>query len=154
MAGSLLPSLFRLRTEELDPQFWIATAQGDVNVRAVQVPLVHWIVGAIRPRVLVELGSADSLSYAALCHAVERLALGTRCCAVTGRDDGAGAGCAGQALDDGSIDLLHLDGPLIDEAVRQAFETWLPKLSNRAVVLLHGIAGQHGDAGVRRSGTR
>ena len=76
-----LSSLLELNAEGFDP---LLSAGVEAGAWAVQVPLVHWIVGAIRPRVLVELGSADSLSYAALCHAVERLALGTRCCAVTG----------------------------------------------------------------------
>jgi len=131
------------------------------------VPFAFWVMEATRPATFVELGTHTGVSYMAFCQAAKILALPTRCFAVDTwlGDEHAGfygeevyasvsehneqnyAGFsklirgtfdeAASQFADGSIDLLHIDGPHTYEAVKHDFETWLPKLSSRGVVLFH-----------------
>jgi len=131
------------------------------------IPFAFWLIEAHRPRVLVELGSHHGVSYFAFCQAVEKLGLDTRCFAVDTWKGDEHAGFYDESVFekvkahnetqysgfsrlvrstfddalsyfiDGSIDLLHIDGLHTLEAVRHDFETWLPKLSERAVVVMH-----------------
>lgn len=134
---------------------------------AGHIPFGMFIVDIVRPGLLVELGAYAGVSFGAFCQAVKGLGLETRCHAVdTWRgDDQTGYYGAetladlkahvethyrefahliestfDQALDrfeDGTIDLLHIDGHHAYESVRHDFESWLPKMSARGVVLLH-----------------
>ena len=131
------------------------------------VPFAHWIVAACRPRVLVELGTHNGVSYAAFCEALARFGGDSRAYAVDTWQGDEHAGHYGDEVywnlrhfhderfagfsellrctfedalpyfADGSVDLLHIDGFHTYEAVRGDFEAWRPKLSDRAVVLFH-----------------
>ena len=48
---------------------------------------------------------------------------------------------------DGTIDLLHINGMQTYESVKHAFDSWLPKLSEKSVVLLHDINAKEGSLG-------
>jgi predicted O-methyltransferase YrrM len=143
-------------------------------------PFAYWLMDAIRPRVVVELGTHFGYSYFVFCEAVVRLGLETRTFALDSweGDDQAGLytedvyefvsrtnerefaefstllrGYFDESLDkidDGTIDLLHIDGRHGYEDVRHDFESWLPKLSPRAVVLFHDITEHQEGFGVWR----
>ena len=143
-------------------------------------PFAFWLMGALRPRTFVELGTHSGFSYFAFCQAVQRLQLETRCYAVDTWKGDEHAGFYGEEVfrevcnqndrrysafsslihssfddasrhfADGSIDLLHIDGRHFFDDVKHDFETWRAKLSNRAVVLFHDTNVRERDFGVFR----
>jgi hypothetical protein len=144
------------------------------------VPFGMYLVDLLRPASIVELGTRNGISYCAFCQAVERLGIVAECVAVDSWKGDAHTGAYGPSVlaelrlhhdplyggfsrlqqgtfDDAardfaprSIDLLHIDGLHTYEAVQHDFETWLPKMSPRGVVLLHDIAERDRDFGVWR----
>jgi len=131
------------------------------------VPFAFWLIEAHRPRCVVELGCHYGVSYFAFCQAVQAIGLNARCYGVDTwkGDNHAGLydesvfrevdahnsalysgfsrlvrSTFDQALEhfsDGEIDLLHIDGHHSFESVLHDFESWLPKLSDRAIVVMH-----------------
>ena len=131
------------------------------------VPFALWIIDQIKPRTYVELGTHYGMSYFAFCQAILEAELCTKTFAVDTwqGDDHAGFydesvyksvsaynssnykefstllrmtfNDAVKEFEDGSIDLLHIDGRHGYEDVKEDFYTWLPKLSDRALVIFH-----------------
>ena len=67
---------------ELDPLFWRSDRCGVESAWHGHVPFAHWVVRALEPRCIVELGTHNGVSYAAFCRAAQREGLGARCFAV------------------------------------------------------------------------
>jgi O-antigen biosynthesis protein len=131
------------------------------------IPFAAWLMKTLQPDTFVELGTHTGNSYFAFCQAAKEAELNTKCFAVDtwAGDEHAGfyddfifpdvfnhnqsnyaefssllRMTFDEALakfDDGSIDLLHIDGLHTYEAVKHDFESWLPKLRRGAVVLFH-----------------
>ncbi len=143
-------------------------------------PFAFWLIDAVKPATLVELGTHRGFSFFAFCQAVARLNLSARCFAVDSwkGDEHSGfydddlfnqvndynndryssfaqlvRATFDEALDHfstHSIDLLHIDGRHRYADIRHDFESWLPKLSPDAVVLFHDIMVRRDDFGVWR----
>ena len=147
------------------------------------------LVALIRPRLLAELGTDRGESYFAFCQSVAENTTATRCFAIDTWQGDEQAGqydettfaqvdahnrahyesfsilmrcsfdAALESFSDASIDLLHLDGLHLEEAVRHDLNNWLPKVRPGGILLLHDVNVRNGDFGVwkiweelRRSG--
>ncbi|WBU63770.1 class I SAM-dependent methyltransferase [Paracoccus aerodenitrificans] len=155
----------------------------DYNAKSAwteHLPFAFWIIQALRPRSLVELGTHLGTSYFGFCQAVARFSTDTACYSVDTWQGDEHAGFYGNEVydtvkaynhanfsgfstlvrstfqdalpyfTDGSIDLLHIDGCHSYEAVRSDFQSWLPKLSDRGIVLMHDTNVRERDFGVFR----
>jgi O-antigen biosynthesis protein len=131
------------------------------------LPFAAWLIKQTAPKVLVELGTHYGHSYFSFCQSVADSGMLTKCYAVDTWEGDEHAGQYGVDIfagvsqyneenyssfsrllkmtfdeaasnfADGSVDILHIDGLHTYEAVRHDFETWLPKLSSRAIVVFH-----------------
>lgn len=141
-------------------------------------PFAAWIVDAVRPRTITELGTHWGFSFFTFSEAVRRLGIPSSTFALDTWEGEEHAGRYGEEVfdfvrgvietryssfatmlrgyfddsverfADGSIDLLHIDGRHRLEDVTHDFETWLPKVSDRGVVLFHDVCEHRDDFGV------
>ena len=142
------------------------------------VPFGAWLIASAEPKTLFELGSHRGMSYAAFCQTIQSSRLVTKCFAVDTWQGDEHAGFYGDEIyrdladfnarhfsgfsslmrmrfdeaanyfAERSVDVLHIDGLHTYEAVKLDFETWLPKLSDSAVVLFHDTNIRDKDFGV------
>ena len=129
------------------------------------IPFANFLVSALRPSLIVELGVFTGGSFSTFCQAALFLDLPTIVVGIDhfqgdasahGLDDSAIANIArflpaypnarlirlpfDEAVTDfvgESINLLHIDGNHSYESVKHDYETWLPKLAPEGVVLFH-----------------
>jgi predicted O-methyltransferase YrrM len=138
-----------------------------------------WLVEKLAPRVIVELGTHSGYSYFSMCQAVDQNNIDTRCYAVDTwqgdehagfYDDSVYDGVIAkniqyqsfstllrkrfdEALEDfpdGAIDLLHIDGRHFYDDVKEDFESYIPKLSPKAIVLFHDVTVEERGFGVKQ----
>jgi hypothetical protein len=133
----------------------------------------------MKPNRIVELGTHYGFSYFSFCQAVAVNCLSTDCFAVDtwAGDEHAGYyddivystveeenkkyssfstllrktfAEALEDIEDNSVDILHVDGRHFYDDVKEDFLSWVPKLSNRAVVLFHDTEVRERGFGVWR----
>ena len=138
------------------------------------------LIAAAQPSLIVELGTHWGESYFTFCQTVEEHGLSSLCYAVDHWLGDEHAGQYGEevfddvsqyneryytqfsylvrkSFDDAlsqfaedSIDLLHIDGLHTYEAVSHDFNSWLPKVKQGGIILIHDICSKHQDFGVWR----
>ncbi|MGH6824164.1 class I SAM-dependent methyltransferase [Methyloceanibacter sp.] len=143
-------------------------------------PFAFWLIDKARPRTIVELGTYRGVSYLTFCQAVQELGLSATCRAIDTWTGDEHTGFYGEEIfsqlkeyhdnhysgfsklirstfadgldsfSEQSIDVLHIDGLRFYDDVLEDFDSWLPKLSKSAVVLLHNTNEDKSDFGVAR----
>lgn len=143
------------------------------------IPFAYYLTKNHQPKIFVELGTHKGDSYCSFCQAVEKFGVSCKCFAVDNwkGDDHSKQYSENiyselsqynelytdfstliksdfdEALDrfeNGSIDLLHIDGFHTYDAVKNDFYTWKSKLSKSAIVLFHDICVKDPDFGVHK----
>ncbi len=152
----------------------------DVTSWHGHIPFAFAIVNMVLPKIFVELGVHKGDSYCSFCQAVKKAETDCKCYGVDTWKGDEHAGEydesvfnglkeyhdpeygnfstlikktfdeANSLFDDNSIDILHIDGLHTYEAVKHDFETWLPKMSSKGIVLFHDIHVYERDFGVWR----
>jgi predicted O-methyltransferase YrrM len=143
-------------------------------------PFACWLIQNLKPKIFVELGTHHGDSYFAFCQVISESGLNTKCFAVDSwagdkhtkiyedeiypkvksfNDDNFSSfsnlekrllNDAISLFEDRSIDLLHIDNLHTYEAVKNIFNSWLPKMAPGGVILFHDTQVFRDDFGVHR----
>lgn len=163
----LLNASLSMVPEDILPSAWLG-----------HVPFAFWVVEEARPDILVELGTHNGTSFLGFCQAIKERGVRTKAFAVDTWEGDEHAGHYGEEVftrldqlvqakyaefaqlmrmrfddampnfSEGSIDLLHIDGLHTYDAVKHDFDTWLPKMSRRGVVIFHDTMVREREFGV------
>jgi hypothetical protein len=138
------------------------------------LPFARDLIGSLRPSILVELGTHYGESYFGFCQSVAESSVRCTCYGVDTWEADGEAGFYGdeafmdvqeynhknyasfstllrmtfdQAVtqfQDGSLDILHIDGLHTYDAVAHDFKVWFPKLRPGGTMLLHDVEVRRG----------
>lgn len=141
------------------------------------LPFAYDIVEAIRPKIVVELGVYNGLSFFAFCQSmiendIDGVAYAIDCWEGDEHTDAYDESIfldvqkharenyrgitylmkmffneALQHFNDDSIDLLHIDGFHTYDAVKEDFESWYPKVRPGGIILFHDVMARLKDFG-------
>ena len=144
------------------------------------VPVAQWLIEKQKPDVVVELGTHYGVSFFSMCEAAAISAPDCFLYAIDTWKGDSQAGnynesvynmvnahhhlChkqrsrlvrstfmeAAEHFPECSIDLLHIDGLHTYSAVKEDFDTWLPKMKENGTILFHDWNVREGDFGVWR----
>lgn len=160
--------------------FWFPNLSSVGSGWAEHAPFAFWLMEALRPKVFVELGTHKGYSFSAFCQAALEVRTQVRCYAVDTWQGDEHAGFYGDKIydevfafiearyssfarmvrstfddalvhfEDGTVDLLHIDGRHHYEDASHDYTSWIPKLAPNAVVLFHDINVRERNFGVYR----
>ena len=163
-----------------DEYFWEPLRLVQPGAWSGHLAIAFWLVKVVQPRIFVELGTHSGNSYSAFCQAISQFGLPSRAYAVDTWKGDEQAGMYGESVfqdlnafnqnhfgrfsrlvrstfddarpyfEDGSIDLLHIDGLHTYDAVRHDFETWKSAASPSAVIVFHDVNVRETEFGVWR----
>jgi O-antigen biosynthesis protein len=157
--------------------FWAPEQLAQVSAWFEHGPFAFWITDVLRPSQFVELGTHTGYSFFCFCQTIKKLKLSTKCVAVDTWKGDEHSYFYGEEIFDSvvrtnekykrfsrllrstfddalskfpskSIDLLHIDGRHFYDDVKHDYESWLPKLTDHAIVLFHDTNVRERDFGV------
>ena len=67
--------------------WWMPSLRDEPSRWAVHIPLAFWLIEAVKPKTIVQLGARPGDAYFAFCEAVLKLSLEARCFAIDTRND-------------------------------------------------------------------